>query len=929
VIPDALPAVASGPVPEELAGALEGGAPALVAATAHAHAHSPFLRGLMRRHGSALSALVREGPDAALAAAFAHGADPGLPAARRLREARGQVALVTALADIAQAWPLERVTAALSDFADLALEEALAASIAERTPGEAPQGLAILALGKLGSRELNYSSDIDLIILHDRASLPVRRGEEPDEAAVRIVRRLCELLQARDAFGYVQRVDLRLRPSPEVTPTSLPWGAAVSYYHSEALAWERAAFIRSRAAAGDRALGERFLAEIAPFVWRRALDYHAIAEVRAISRRIRDHYDAGLRVGPGFDLKRGRGGIREIEFLAQTHQMIFGGREPALRVPATMDALAALAAAGRMPGAEAQLATRAWRWLRAAEHRLQMLEDAQTQTLPRAPEALNAYARFAGHAGWAAMEEQMRAVTDAVIPLFDAVAGERGAGAGTAPPLAAALDAAGLAADPDSAAIVRALAAGERRALRSPAAQAAFEAVAPELLSHIGASDDPRTALARLDRFVSELPAGAGFFSLLAANPPLVGLLARLLSAAPALADALARRPALFDVLLDPGAFAPPPDAAGQRAALEAAIRAAGEDEEALLDAVRRHVGEQRFLIGAQLVEGALDPLEAARAYGALAEATVAALAEAVAARFEAVQGHVPGAGLLVLAMGRLGGGMLTDRSDLDLQYLHSGAADADVAGAPRPALAGVHFTRLAQRLTSALSAPTAAGALYEVDTRLRPSGSKGPLVPTIEAFAAYQRAEAWTVEHMALTRARVLWGRPEDRAAVEGVIAEVLTRPRQRGGLLRDALAIRAEMERARPGAGDLLEVKLGPGGLIDLEFVVHAEQLASGKGLTPDLGAAIDALAAAGQLDPALREAHDLLTRALVVMRLVSKVTHGPVEELRPASLSLLARGCGQDDADALRPALGRAKAVVERAWRATFGQDRRDLS
>ncbi len=926
MIPAALPAVAPAPAPDELAAALEGAEPALAAAAVHAFAHSPFLRGLMRRFPAALAQAVRAGPEAELATALAHGADPGTPVARRLREARGRVALAVALADIAQAWPLERVTAALSDFADLALEEALAAAIAERTPGDHQRGLAILALGKLGSRELNYSSDIDLIILHDRATLPVRRGEDPDEAAVRIVRRLSELLQARDAFGYVQRVDLRLRPSPEVTPTSLPWGAAVSYYHSEALAWERAAFIRSRAAAGDRALGERFLAEIAPFVWRRALDYQAVAEVRAIARRIRDHFDAGQRPGPGFDLKRGRGGIREIEFLAQTLQMIFGGREPALRQPATMEALAALAAAGRMPAADAELATRAWRWLRAAEHRLQMLDDAQTQMLPRDGAALAAYARFSGYADWAAMAADLGRVTAAVIPLFDAVAGPEGQA--PAPLAISALAAAGLSGDPDAEHILAALARGERRALRSPAAQAAFEQVAPELVAQLAASDDPRAALVRFDRFVSALPAGAGFFALLAANPPLVGLLARLLSAAPALADALARRPALFDVLLDPAAFGPLPDAEGQRAALAALVAGSGDNEEAMLDAVRRHVGEQRFLIGARLVEGAIDPLAAGRAYGALAEATVSVLADTVSARFAAVQGEVPGAGLLVLAMGRLGGGMLTDRSDLDLQYLHSGPADAPVAGAPRPAMAGVYFTRLAQRLTSALSAPTAAGALYEVDTRLRPSGAKGPLVPTIDAFAAYQRREAWTVEHMALTRARLLWGRPQDRSTVAAIIAEVLARPRERAGVLRDALAIRAEMERARPGSGDLFEVKLGPGGLIDLEFVIHAEQLATGTGLSPDLRAAAAALAEAGHVEPALVPALDLLTRALIVMRLVSRATYGPVEELGPASLRLLARACGKEDAAALRTALADAKACVLRAWRATFGQDRRDL-
>ncbi|WP_235515594.1 DUF294 nucleotidyltransferase-like domain-containing protein, partial [Sphingomonas sp. Leaf10] len=305
---------------------------------------SPFLSVLLDREAAFLDALPGFEVDALAMVA----ADPELPLAQRLRIERRRIALLVALGDLSGAYDLRRVTRTLSDFADSALHRAIVAAIEERTPGAEPVGFAAIGLGKQGSHELNYSSDIDPILLYDPVTLPRRPRDDPAEAAVRIGKRAVELLQARDGDGYVLRVDLRLRPSPEATPIALPIDAAVSYYESAALPWERAAFIRARAVAGDLTLGQRFLDAIRPFVWRRALDYGAIGEIREITRRIRDHYAQGQAFGPGYDLKRGRGGIREAEFFAQVHQLVHGGRDPTLRAPATRDALAALAAGGRV-----------------------------------------------------------------------------------------------------------------------------------------------------------------------------------------------------------------------------------------------------------------------------------------------------------------------------------------------------------------------------------------------------------------------------------------------------------------------------------------------------------------------------------------------------------------------------------------------------
>jgi len=920
VIPSELPALPPVPLPPELAGRVPDGP--LADAAAAAWAHSPFLRGMLRQRGEVVDRIVADGPNAALAGAHAAALDPAKPVAARLRRARGAVALTVALADLAWLWPLERVTAALSAFADLALDQAIRAAIAERAPDAEPVGFVALALGKLGSHELNYSSDLDPILLFDRATLPRRARDDPDEAAVRVARRVVEIMQQRTADGYVARIDLRLRPSPEVTPIAIPTGAALSYYQSEALPWERAAFIRARACAGDVALGERFLGEVSPFVWRRNLDFQAIAEVRAVSLRIRDHFDAGQRVGPGFDLKRGRGGIREVEFFAQSHQMVFGGRDPTLRAPATMDALAALAAAGRIGGDEANTLTRAYRYLRAAEHRAQMVDDAQTHAIPEQADARAYYARFAGYADWPAMERDLWAVTRAVEPIYDQIAA---APAPCAVPhdaaaLARWLGERGMADANEMGRLAAGWLAGNRRALRSAPAREGLEAALPELVAAFVASADARAAMVRFDRFLDQLPAGAGFFALLAANPPLVGRLGRMLSAAPALADALAQRPELFDVLLDAGTA--PRDPASLAADLGSYVDTA-RDEEERLTRVRLWTGEKRFEINARLVEGRVDPLDAGADYAALADAALTVLARATEADYATQHGRVPDGRLIVLALGRYGGGRLTARSDLDLVYLHSGAADA-VADGPRPLPASLYFHRLATRLTAALSVPTAAGALYSVDTRLRPSGADGPLVVGLDAFERYQRDDAWTFEHMALTRARVAFGASEDRAAVEAIVTAVLTAPRDPATLKADVLAMRAEMDRARPGGG-LFELKQGPGGLIDIEFIAQHLQLAHRRFHNPHLEIVLAQLANAGLIDPALTDAHALLTRALIVERLIFSATEGPLPQPPPAAAALMAGACGLADSASLRAALGQAKSVARAAWVQTFGVER----
>ncbi len=868
---------------------------------------SPFLSTLLDREADFLDRLAGFDIDPVQAVVEP---DLDLPLARRLRIERRRLALLVALGDLGGAYDLRAVTHALSDFADRALDRAIAAAIEERTPGAAPVGFTAIALGKQGSRELNYSSDIDPILLYDPAILPRRERDDPAEAAVRIARRATELLQARDGDGYVLRVDLRLRPSPEATPIALPVDAAIGYYESAALPWERAAFIRARAAAGDIALGTRFLDAIRPFVWRRALDYGAIGEIREITRRIRDHYAQGQAFGPGYDLKRGRGGIREAEFFAQVHQLVHGGREPALRAPATLDALTALAASGRIAAAEATTMAAGYTLFRTIEHRLQMVDDRQTHSLPTQPESIDRVARLHGLDDGAALLALLAPHVAAVGAVYDRLDGA------AMPRLPAdsrllADRLASLGFDPPEPAARRIAdwRSGGYPALRSPAARAALEDSLPGLIEGLATASDRDGALLRLDAMLARLPSAINLFRLLEAQPALAKLLSTILCHAPTLAEALARRPTLLDALIDARALDPVGSVADLAA--EMSMRAS-EGYERLLDHVRDVVNEKRFMLGVQVVAGTSDPLAVAAGYARIAEAAVAVLARATADAFAERHGRVPDSELVVLALGRLGGGALTHASDLDLIYCFTGDFSAESNG-EKPLGAVLYYNRLAQRLTAALSVQTASGPLYEVDTRLRPSGAQGPLVVSLAGFDRYQREDAWTWEHMALARARPIVGSPDARMAAQAIIDRVLAGDRPVRDVTADAVAMRAEMARHKPSTGPL-DAKLGEGGLVDLEFAVHVLQLRTRQGFSPELGGAIDRLIAAGSLPPDMRSAHDFLTRLIVAMRLVAPDAQVPPDTTRPILAAAL--GCG--DWDEVLATLATTRQGVAATWR-----------
>jgi glutamate-ammonia-ligase adenylyltransferase len=880
-------------------------------ALARAEANAPFLRGAAANFPDIVATFLDEGSQAAVARALA--VDGG-SVGERLRKRRHALALATALADLSGEQPLEWVTASLSDFADTAMDEALRAAMLERVPDEEPRGLAILALGKLGSRELNYSSDVDLVLLFDPATLPRRSRDEPGEAAVRYGRRFIELMQQRTHDGYVARVDLRLRPSPEVTPIVLPADAAISYYESSALPWERAAFIRARAAAGDLGLGRSFLDEIQPFIWRRALDFGAIQEIRDISLRIRDHYAQGQAFGPGYDLKRGRGGIREAEFFTQVQQLVHGGREPELRAPATLDALRALATAGRLEQPTAAAIAGAYRALRTAEHRIQMIDDRQEHRLPSDPAALEAVAQLSGYDGeqflaWLAPH------VEAVGQQFDGLVSEREERLSNDPDiLRSELAGMGFAEVEEAYRRIADWRSGRARSLRSPPALAAFEAMLPTLMRAVAAGPEPIRALNRFGDIIDKLSSGVNLYRLLGARPKLADLLALILAHAEPLAEQLGRRPTLLDGLIDESSFAPPPDAAAlAKRFLEVT---AGEPFDIALDRLRRMVGERRFALGVQLLAAHRDPILIAEGYSDLAEAAIVALAELVTREFERAHGKVPGGELVVLGLGRLGGRALTHASDLDLIYLFDAPQGAQSDGA-KSLPATDYYNRLASRIGAALGTPTAAGPLYDVDTRLRPQGAQGMLAVSLAAFEEYQRQDAWTWEHMALCRARPLTGSEAARSKVRELICSILEAPNDPIKIRADAASMREEMARHKQPAGPL-DIKLGEGGLVDLEFAVHALQLTTHVGLDPRLEVALTALVEQGLIDEGTDPDLRLLSRMLVVLRLVGSKAMEPAEQSR----QLVATLCGFDGWPSLLAAVGAARQRIAARWATVKG-------
>jgi glutamate-ammonia-ligase adenylyltransferase len=815
--------------------------------------NSPYLRDLMLADPARLLALLQEAPETRLKRlldeARAARAEDEAGIMRALRHLKHDLALTLGLADISGAIGLDRVTRALAGFADAALTAAIRfclTDLARRNkfaPRDADEpekdsGLIVLAMGKHGANELNYSSDIDLIVLYDPATAPMAGNAEAPVEFVRLTRRLVKIMQDRTEDGYVFRTDLRLRPDPGATPLAMSVPAALVYYESLGQNWERAALIKARPCAGDIAAGEEFLREIVPFIWRKYLDFAAIADVQSIKRQIHMHKGHGTIAVAGHNVKLGRGGIREVEFFVQTQQLIAGGRNPGLRGRRTLDMLDALVAADWIQARTRDEMASAYRFLRDVEHRIQMLNDEQTQLLPKDTEGLNRVAALMGFDALADFEtallSHLHKVQHNYAELFEdepGLSSEVGnlvfTGDDHDPDTLETLAGLGFKQAAEAAAIIKSWHFGRYPCTRSTKARERLTEMHPALIGALAATDNADAALRAFDSFLAKLPAGVQLFSLLKSNPQLLTLLATTMGAAPRMAETVSKRVHVLDAVLDPAFFGAMPSVEEFRRGLDRTLSQARFYEEAL-DRARIFTQEQQFLIGLRLISDTLSADRVGFALARLAEVVVDRLLGRVIDHVGENHGGVPGGNVAVLAMGKLGGREMTAASDLDLILLYEAPEDVKQSDGRRPLAITQYYTRLTQRLVTALSAPTAEGALYEVDFRLRPSGNAGPLATNLDGFIAYQKKEAWTWEHMALTRARVIaCTTPEFSQKIFDSINGTLVQERDKEKLADDVRSMRARIEKEK-GTRDIWDLKQVAGGLVDIEFLAQFLQLA-----------------------------------------------------------------------------------------------------
>ncbi len=814
--------------------------------------NSPFLTHALTSDIGSVSSVLNHGPTKVLGELL-EGLKRDLPKSasnaelsKGLRIAKRRVAILTAIADLAQFWSDREVVEALSAFADAALSAAISFLLrAAHLRGElelphpdTPEkdcGYVILAMGKLGAGELNYSSDIDVVVLFDREKVDYRHHRGAQEGYVRITQELVRLLQDRTKDGYVFRTDLRLRPDPSATPLAISFQAAMVYYESLGKNWERAAMIKARPCAGDLALGEAFLRELHPFIWRKHLDFAAIQEIHSIKRQINAHKGSEAIAVLGHNVKLGRGGIREIEFFAQTQQMIWGGREIRLRSDKTVETLQDLVDTGHLEQLAADQLTRAYWFLRRVEHRLQMVEDQQTHSLPDDEEGLAEIGAFMGFDEPQLFRDQLiehlRCVEDHYAELFEDDSAPKSdvsfiaTDGDPSDQVIEILEDFGFSDGTKVVHLIHAWQSGRYRATRSTRAQRILGEILPSLLKALGETAQPDFALTKFDSFLAGLPAGVQLFSMLNANPSLLDLIAEIMGGAPVLADQLSRNSGLLDAVLSPSFFAPAPGSQELEEDLTGVLDQA-RDFQDILDLSRRWANDHRFQIGVHILRHTGDTQETGQSLSNIADAILRGLYRPVLEELVLRHGRLNGPDMVVIAMGRLGAQEMTVSSDLDLLCLYDPPRDSAASDGERPLDPAVYYVRFTQRLINALTAPTGEGRLYEVDMRLRPSGNAGPVATTLSGFVKYQESGAWTWEQMALTRARVVAGDPALAARFETAVRQILCQRRDPERLLRDVAEMRERIERERP-AKSLWDCKHRRGGLVDIEFLSQYLQL------------------------------------------------------------------------------------------------------
>ena len=915
--------------------------------------NSPYLTRVLEREADFLPHLWSTAPEACLETILAQTnrleTMSRQEAMSRLRDTKRKASLLIALADAGGVWSLNEVTHALTVLADRTLRAALDFVLNEAAArgrllavsSDEPSrdcGLFFLAMGKYGAFELNYSSDIDFSCYFNPARLPVPNSAEPRELAVRLTQSTVALMQETTPDGYVFRCDLRLRPDAGSTQIAVSTRAAESYYESMGQNWERAAMIKARVCAGDASEGASFLGHLQPFIWRKYLDYAAIEDIHSIKRQIHAHGGHGQIAIAGHNIKLGRGGIREIEFFAQTQQLILGGRIPTLRPSRTIDALAALASRDVIADETRADLSQAYEFLRTLEHRLQMIDDEQTHTLSKYSDGLDNVARFMGYADTTAMGDTLRhhltRVQSHYARLFErqpSLSEASGSlvftGVDDDPETLSTLKKLNFTQPEAVSATIRGWHHGRVRATRSERAREKLTALMPLLLDALSKTANPDIAFTRFDKFLAGLPSGVQVFALLFSNPRLLGLIAEIVGMAPRLADHLAARPGLLDVLIDVEFLRHQPSKVELVSSLMPLISSARTYEDKL-DVVRRWAKDQQFRVGLQLLRNEIDGVTAGYAFADVAEVAIVALNDATLVETFAAHGHVAGGGMAVIAMGRLGGREMNAASDLDLIFVYDHADGVVASDGPRPIAPSQYFARTSHRLITALTVMTAEGDLYDVDMRLRPSGNKGPVAVSFETFSRYQAEDAWTWERLALTRARVICGPPDLCRRVESVIRTALTTDRDPVAVLADVANMRMRLDKERP-AKSPWELKEARGGLFDIEFIVQGLQLVHGTAhptlLSVNTLEALGKLLAFSVIDmnvgERLKKAAELYQSLTQILRLTIDGAFQP-SEASESLRALIARAAGVTSFDEVEDLLRAVESDVREIFTKLVG-------
>jgi len=765
-----------------------------------------------------------------------------------LRLSKRRVALWVAICDLGGLINLDEVTAILTQFADLAVQLALRASIKRQIKrSKLPSfcsdvdpdslGMFVLGMGKMGAYELNYSSDIDLICLFDENRFDLDDFYQVRQAFILATKEMSVMLNDLTGDGYVFRTDFRLRPDALVNPICIGMEAAERYYESRGRTWERAAFIKARVVAGDKKAGERFLSRIMPFVWRKHLDFTAIEDAHNMRLAIRDYKGFGGVISlAGHDIKLGRGGIREIEFFTQTRQLISGGRDNTLRSRQTLEGLQSLADKNWTSSETAKVMSDSYIAHRTIEHRLQMINDAQTHKLPRSPQGFRRLAAMMG-----LEETKLKAEVLCRLNLVHELS--EGFFAGPAPAFHSI----------EGRGVFKKITNGWSNypALRSERAIKIFERLKPEILNRLQASTKPQEAVIAFDGFLSGLPAGVQLFALFEAHPKLIDLLVDIVATSPALAQYLARNAKVFDAVIAGAFWDKWPDSQSLFDNLSAIFDAC-TDYEQKLDAARRWGKEWHFRTGVHLLRGMISAEEAGTQYADLAGAMIAVLLPEVVAEFSTKHGSPPGRGAVVLGMGSLGARRLHSASDLDLIVIYD-AKGVEISTGRRPLQAQLYYARLTQALLTAMTAPMSEGRLYKVDMLLRPSGKQGPVATSWQAFTSYQETQAWVWEHLAMSRARVVAGNSSLARDVERFRNSLMGRS--------DTCAVKMALAKMRlriartKSKGEIWNMKDGLGRLQDIELISQLGRLLNG-GAERDVKSGLIACVRVGILNDAERK-------------------------------------------------------------------------